>query len=96
MREVEVFDLPAREFAALRAGERHGRHKAKADAVAHVIDELGLEPLEPAAPLPPINSDDIHLICWMAVEAAQQRNSALLEARRALLPSRLHTDAHPL
>jgi len=44
-------------------------NKAKADAVARVVDDLGLVAFLPPLPLPPIAAEEIHLICWMAVEA---------------------------
>ena len=31
------------------------------------IEELGLDPYEPP-PLPPIDLDEVHLVCWMAIE----------------------------
>ena len=32
------------------------------------VIETGLEPVEPAAPLPPIARDDVELVCWMGIE----------------------------
>ena len=29
--------------------------------------ELGLEPAPPPAPLPVIELEDVHLVCWMAI-----------------------------
>jgi hypothetical protein len=43
--------------------------QAKAKAVAETLDKLGLKPFVPLAPYPPITTDEIHLICWLAVEA---------------------------
>ena len=34
------------------------------------ILETGLEPVEPPDPLPPIEPDDIRLLCWMGIECA--------------------------
>lgn len=39
-------------------------------AIIERIHTLGLQPYVPPAPLPPIEEDDIHLICWMGVETA--------------------------
>lgn len=40
----------------------------KALRVLETIETLGLEPYLPPEPLPPIDLDDVHLVCWMAVE----------------------------
>lgn len=32
------------------------------------IHETGLEPTEPPPLLPPINQDEIELLCWMGIE----------------------------
>lgn len=39
----------------------------KANRIAIVVNELGLEPSPPPKPLQPITEDDVHLICWMAI-----------------------------
>ena len=39
-------------------------------AIAETVRRLGLEPFRAPDPLPPIQEEDIHLICWMAVDAA--------------------------
>ncbi|ESS07227.1 MAG: hypothetical protein A07HB70_00501 [uncultured archaeon A07HB70] len=31
------------------------------------VDELGLQPFEPPDPLPPIQKDEVKLVCWMVV-----------------------------
>jgi hypothetical protein len=36
-------------------------------AIAAKVKELGLEPFKPAPPLPPIDEDEIRLVCWLAV-----------------------------
>ena len=41
----------------------------KSLALVEEIRRIGLESFEAPAPLPPIEPDDIHLICWMAIEA---------------------------
>ena len=41
-------------------------------AIAGKVKELGLEPFKPADPLPPIDEDEIRLVCWIAADAAQQ------------------------
>lgn len=41
----------------------------KSLALVREIRRIGLEPFEAPDPLPPIEPDDVHLICWMAIEA---------------------------
>jgi hypothetical protein len=43
---------------------------AKAEALVLKISEIGAEPFHAPDPLPPIELDDVHLICWLAIEAA--------------------------
>ncbi len=38
--------------------------------ILELVDELGLEPPPPPEPLPEIRSDDVHLVCWMALVPA--------------------------
>ena len=38
-------------------------------AIAETVRRLGLEPFKAPEPLPPIEEQDIRLICWMAVDA---------------------------
>ncbi|MGH6885369.1 MAG: hypothetical protein ACREGK_04770 [Geminicoccales bacterium] len=38
-------------------------------ALVSTIEELGLLPYERPSPLPPVTEDQIHLVCWMAIEA---------------------------
>lgn len=65
--------LSRREELALRAAftAEYPGPRAKALAVVNKMDELGLRPFVPPAPLPPISADEVHLICWLAVEAAR-------------------------
>ncbi len=41
----------------------------RARAVIEEVERIGLEPFQAPDALPPIQPDDIHLICWMAIEA---------------------------
>jgi hypothetical protein len=41
-------------------------------AIAAKVKELGLEPFKPAPPLPPIEEDEIRLICWLSLETGRQ------------------------
>lgn len=45
-------------------------------ATAAKVKELGLEPFKPAPPLPPIDEDEIRLVCWLAVEASGRVNGS--------------------
>jgi hypothetical protein len=42
---------------------------AASTAIAETVRRLGLEPFKAPDPLPPIEEQDIRLICWMAVDA---------------------------
>lgn len=43
---------------------------AKSLALMEEIERIGLEPFHAPEPLPPIQPEDVHLICWMAIESA--------------------------
>jgi len=53
---------------AMRSKEDPARQAA---AVARLAQELGLEPAPQPDPLPLIELDDVHLVCWMAIVAAE-------------------------
>lgn len=38
-----------------------------AAAIVGVVDDFGLRPVEPPAPPPRIDADDLGVVCWMAV-----------------------------
>jgi hypothetical protein len=38
-------------------------------ALVERVRELGLQPFVQPEPLPPIQAEDVTLVCWMAVEA---------------------------
>ena len=42
-------------------------------ALADLADDLGFEPTTRPDPLPPINDDDIHLLCWIAITPESHR-----------------------
>jgi hypothetical protein len=63
---------PRREEKLLRAvfqGD-HPSATARSRAVVEEVERLGLEPFHAPQPLPPIGGDDVHLVCWLAIEAA--------------------------
>ncbi|CAN5772589.1 hypothetical protein BH24ACT14_BH24ACT14_00410 [soil metagenome] len=39
----------------------------KVAALAQLATELGLEPSTPLEPLPEVDEDDVHLVCWLAI-----------------------------
>ena len=59
-RAVEVELRKIFEDPSLRAQE-------KAQQLAQKIEELGIQPFEPPSPRPPIEPEEIHLVCWMAL-----------------------------
>ena len=65
---------PRREEIMLRGWfqdeEKEGRELSQY-LVGQIID-TGLEAAEPREPLPPITRDDIHLLCWMGIDAEQE------------------------
>lgn len=69
---LEAIEAPCsrRDENALRAvfQEEHAGHKARSLAVVQAVASLGLEPFQAPQPLPPIGEDEVHLVCWMAVE----------------------------
>jgi len=49
-------------------------------AVARVATELGLEPSPPPDPLPEIDHDDVHLVCWLAIVPTDVSSSETIPA----------------
>jgi hypothetical protein len=41
----------------------------KSVALINAVEGLGLRPFDPPPPLPPIELSEVHLVCWLAVEA---------------------------
>jgi hypothetical protein len=42
----------------------------KSFSLIEEIERIGLEPFHAPEPLPPVSKDDVHLVCWLAVEAS--------------------------
>ena len=61
---------PRREEIMLRGWFESDEHQGAAlsSYLIEQILETGLEPTESLSPLPPINQDEIELLCWMGVE----------------------------
>lgn len=62
---------PLREQNALREvfNREWPSHARRAHGIVLEVERLGLEPFVPPTPLPPVDPDDVHLICWMAIES---------------------------
>jgi len=73
---IEAVEAPCSGRESNRLREVMGRpfesDAAKSRALVEAIEELGLRPFNPPPPLPPIEVDDIHLVCWLAVEAESE------------------------
>jgi superfamily II DNA/RNA helicase len=48
-------------------------HAAKSKALVDEVERIGLQPFAAPAPLPPIQPDEVHLICWLAIERASEQ-----------------------
>ena len=61
---------PRREEIMLRGWFDSSEHKGAALArfLTDQILDTGLEPTIPPPPLPPIEKEDIELLCWMGIE----------------------------
>ncbi len=72
IRCLEAVEAPCslREQNLLRAVFERDTIAAETKSLALVeeIERIGLEPFHAPPPLPPIQEDDVHLICWMAVD----------------------------
>ena len=68
---------PRREEIMLRGWFEASKHEgiALSGFLIDKIIDTGLEPVLPPDPLPPIEPEDIELLCWMGIEA-QSNNSA--------------------
>jgi hypothetical protein len=49
--------------------------RQRAARILELVDELGLEPPPPPEPLPEINPDDVHLMCWMTLVPRPQKGA---------------------
>jgi hypothetical protein len=54
----------------IREAMRSAEGVQASKAVAETVQRLGLEPFKAPEPLPPIEEQDIQLICWLAVDTA--------------------------
>ncbi len=72
-RSLEAVEAPCsvREQKLLRTVFEQDFPSADAKSLALIteIERIGLEPFHAPEPLPPIQPEDVHLICWMALES---------------------------
>jgi hypothetical protein len=68
---VESVEAPwgVRYEKQIREAMESANGAAASTAIAETVRRLGLEPFNAPEPLPPIEEQDIRLICWMAVDA---------------------------
>lgn len=62
---------PRREEIMLRGWFESDEHQG-ATLASYLIEQIletGLEPTEPPPLLPPINQDEIELLCWMGIDS---------------------------
>lgn len=74
MNALEAPYGPRYQRAIREAMRSEERPVAKAEAVIRAVRELGLQPSEPPEPLPVIDEEDVHLVCWMAVVGEGDRS----------------------
>jgi hypothetical protein len=58
---------PERMLRPVRKILAEGEPPEQVRSLADLADDLGFEPTNRPDPLPPINDDDIHLLCWIAI-----------------------------
>jgi hypothetical protein len=72
--------------AAFRGAMRsEASDQERADRIAELADEFGLQPAPPPRPLPAIHLDDVHLVCWLAVSNRDGTSGRFLCERKSLL-----------
>jgi hypothetical protein len=79
---LDAIEAPVRRpvqqrFRSLVRSAQEGNSEAEvAQQIVDTADKLGLEPTDPVEALPPISTDDIHLVCWMAITPAEGETEA--------------------
>ena len=60
---------PERIQREIRDATRSSKNpREQAAAIAAKVEAQGLEPSPPPEPLPPITEEDVHLVCWLAIQ----------------------------
>jgi len=52
--------------------QEHQESHEKSRALIDEIERIGVEPFKTPEPLPPIDPEEIHLICWIAIQADRE------------------------
>ena len=69
---LEAIESPCsrREENLLRAAfqQEYAGQGAKARVLVEAVEKIGLAPFHAPAPLPPIRVEEVHLVCWLALE----------------------------
>jgi hypothetical protein len=67
-RAVEALEAPYAEriLRLFRGAMATEAPDERVDRILELVGELGLEPPPPPEPLPEINPEDVHLVCWLA------------------------------
>jgi hypothetical protein len=72
VRCLEAIEAPCSRRAENRLREvfegEHPSPGVRSRAVVEAVEQLGLEPFQAPAPLPPIEPDEVRLLCWLAIE----------------------------
>ena len=72
---LDAIEAPCsrREENALRAvfNASYQSHDARVEAIVAEVKRIGLEPFQAPDPLPAIEIDEVHLICWLAIEPVE-------------------------
>jgi Protein of unknown function DUF262/Helicase conserved C-terminal domain/PLD-like domain/SNF2-related domain len=70
-RAVEALEAPYAEriLRLFRSAMSLESPRERAEQILALVEELGLEPPPPPEPLPEINPEDVHLVCWLALVA---------------------------
>jgi hypothetical protein len=53
--------------------QEYSSQGSKAREIVEAVEQVGLEPFHAPAPLPPIHPEDVHLVCWLAIESKTER-----------------------
>jgi len=75
---LDAIEAPSsrREENLLRAvfEAQYPSNAAKSKALVEEVERIGLQPFAAPDPLPPIQPDEIHLICWLAIESESREH----------------------
>ncbi len=76
-RAVEALEAPYAEriLRLFRSAMAIESDRERAKQILELVAELGLEPPPPPEPLPEINADDVHLVCWLALVPSRTSDS---------------------